>query len=190
MSFHSHTMNVVLASSPAQHERLDAGRCGLRTTCEMSPVARLFQARLWAGMLSRVCLWPRRRLQRCVTPPWPLRAMSDGPQPPPGVVRLLEQFSSVPIERTRRFAVVAHIDHGKSSLVDKLLELTENVVPAKSRQQVQHMDGLEVRRRRVPRDTTRWCETPRRAAHVTTADRTQAWHHGKSTNRRDVVSAQ
>ncbi len=69
---------------------------------------------------------------------------------PPGIKRLLDTYQSIPQARTRNFAIVAHVDHGKSSMADRLLESTGNVLPfGRSRQQVQVMDGLEVRRWRL-----------------------------------------
>ena len=66
---------------------------------------------------------------------------------PPGVARLVSAYADVPVSRVRALSVVAHIDHGKSTLSDKLLEATGNIWPtAKGRRQV--LDTLDVERQR------------------------------------------
>ena len=66
---------------------------------------------------------------------------------PPGVERLRERYWRVPLERVRNFSIVAHVDHGKSTLSDKLLEAGQNIWPTeRGRQQV--LDTLLVERQR------------------------------------------
>jgi GTP-binding protein LepA len=54
--------------------------------------------------------------------------------------------SSTPQDRVRNLAIVAHVDHGKSTLSDRILELTGAVDPRDMREQ--YLDSMDIERER------------------------------------------